>query len=98
MAKGYWLVTTTITNPAFSKYVEEFQPWVESLGGLVFAKDMDSQTVEGKGGTLSVIIQFPSKKDAVDAYKSSEYQELSKLRWANSKDTNITIMEGSLTH
>ena len=70
----------------------------QSLGGLVFAKDMDSQTVEGKGGTLAVIIQFRSKKDAVDAYKSSEYQELSNLRWANSKDTNITIMEGSLTH
>ena len=98
MAKGYWLVTTTVTNPAFAEYVEQFQPWVESLGGLVFAKDMDSQTVEGKGGTLAVIIQFPSKKDAVDAYKSSEYQELSNLRWANSKDTNITIMEGSLTH
>jgi len=56
---------------------------------------MESQTVEGKSGTLAVIIQFPSKKDAVDAYKSSEYQELSKLRWDNSKDTNITVMEGS---
>ena len=98
MAKGFWLVTTTVTNPAFVEYVEKFQPWVESLGGLVFAKDMESQTVEGKGGKLAVIIEFPSKKDAVDAYKSSEYQELSKLRWANSKDTNITIMEGSLTH
>ena len=98
MANGYWLVTTTVTNPALAEYVEAFQPWVKSLGGLVFAKDMESQTVEGKGGKLAVIIQFPSKKDAVDAYKSSEYQELSKLRWANSKDTNITIMEGSVTH
>jgi len=98
MTKGYWLVTTTVTNPAFAEYVEEFQPWLESLGGLVFAKDIESQTVEGKGGTLAVIIQFPSKKDAIDAYKSTEYQELSKLRWANSKDTNITIMEGSLTN
>ena len=49
MAKGYWIVTTTVTNPAFNEYVEAFQPWVESLGGLVFAKDMDSKTVEGKG-------------------------------------------------
>ena len=98
MANGYWLVTTTVTNPAFSEYVEAFQPWVESLGGLVFAKDMEGQTVEGIGGKLAVIIQFPSKKAAFDAYNSSEYQELSKLRWANSKDTNITIMEGSVTH
>ncbi len=56
---------------------------------------MESQTVEGNGGKLAVIIQFQSKKDAVDAYKSKEYQQLSKLRWANSKDTNITIMEGN---
>ena len=97
MANGYWLVTTTVTNPDFAEYVKAFQPWVESLGGLVFAKDMEGLTVEGSGGKLAVIIQFPSKKVAIDAYKSSEYQELSKLRWANSKDTNITIMEGGVT-
>ena len=43
MAKGLWLVTTTVTNPAFAEYVEAFQPWVESVGGSVFAKDMDSK-------------------------------------------------------
>ena len=88
----------SITNPAFAEYVEAFQPWIESVGGSVFAKDLDGQTVEGKGGKLSVIIEFPSKQAAIDAYNSSEYQELSKLRWANSIDTNITIMDGSVTH
>ena len=38
------------------------------------------------------------KQAAIDAYNSSEYQELSKLRWANSIDTNITIMDGGVTH
>ncbi len=98
MAKGFWLVTTTVTNPAFAEYVKAFQPWVESVGGSVFAKDMEGQTVEGKGGKLAVIIQFPSKQAAIDAYNSSEYQELSKLRWANSTDTNIIIMDGDVTH
>ncbi len=59
---------------------------------------MEGQTVEGKGGKLAVIIEFPSKQTAIDAYNSSEYQELSKLRWANSTDTNITIMDGDVTH
>ena len=59
---------------------------------------MEGQTVEGKGGKLDVIIEFPSKQSAIDAYNSSEYQELSKLRWANSTDTNITIMDGDVTH
>ncbi|MBO8204769.1 DUF1330 domain-containing protein [Prochlorococcus marinus] len=98
MSKGFWLVTTTVTNQAFAEYVEAFQPWIESVGGSVLAKDLESKTVEGKGGKLSVIIQFPSKQAAIDAYNSSEYQELSKLRWANSSDTNITIMDGGVTH
>ncbi len=98
MSKGFWLVTTTVTNLAFSEYVEAFQLWIDSVGGCVFAKDLDSQTVEGKGGKLSVIIEFPSKQAAIDAYNSSEYQELSKLRWANSSNTNITIMDGGVAH
>ena len=98
MAKGFWLVTTTVSNPAFAEYVEAFQPWIESVGGLVFAKDMEAQTVEGKGGKLAVIIEFPSKQAAINAFNSSAYQELSKLRWANSRDTNITIMNGDVTH
>ena len=98
MAKGFWLVTTTVTNTAFAEYVEAFHPWVESVGGSVFAKDMEGQTVEGKGGKLAVIIEFPSKQAAIDAYNSSEYQELSKLRWSNSTDTNITIMDGDVNH
>tara|TARA_B100000073_G_scaffold260482_1_gene220218 strand:+ start:142 stop:438 length:297 start_codon:yes stop_codon:yes gene_type:complete len=98
MSKGFWLVTTTVTNPAFAEYVEAFQPWIESVGGFVFAKDLNSQTVEGNGGELSVIIEFPSKQAAINAYNSPEYKELSKLRWANSTNTNITIMEGGVTH
>ena len=98
MSKGFWLVTTTVTNPAFAEYVEAFQLWIESVSGSVFAKDLDAQTVEGKGGKLSVIIEFPSKQAAIEAYNSFEYKELSKLRWANSTDTNITIMDGGVSH
>ena len=98
MSKGFWLVSTTVTNPAFAEYVDAFQSWIDSVGGSVFAKDIDGQTVEGNGGKLSVIIEFPSKQAAIDAYNSSEYQKLSKLRWANSTDTNITIMDGGVTH
>ena len=98
MAKGLWLVTTTITDSAFSAYVEAFQPWVESVGGSVFAKDLEAETVEGKGGKLGVIIEFPSKQAAIDAFNSSKYKELNKLRWANSTDTNITIIDGGVSH
>ena len=99
MSKGFWIIVTTkVTNPAFTKYVEAFQPQIESVGGSVFAKDLDGINVEGKGGKLSVIIAFPSKQADIDAYNSSEYQQLIKIRWANSTDTNITIMDGGVTH
>ena len=65
---------------------------------MIFPETVRAETVEGEGGKLSVIIEFPSKQAAIDAYNSSEYKELSKLRWANSIDTNITIMDGSVTH
>ncbi len=50
MAKGFWLVTTKVRNSAFDEYVEAFQPWIESIGGSVFAKDLDGQPLKGKGG------------------------------------------------
>ena len=59
---------------------------------------MDSKTVEGKGGKLAVIIEFPSKQAAIEAYDSAEYQELSMFRWANSTDTNIIIIDGDLIY
>ena len=46
--KGFGLVTTTVTNPAFAEYDESFQPWIESAGGSVFAKYLDGKTVKGK--------------------------------------------------
>ena len=45
MSKGFWLVTTTVTDPAFAEYVEAFQPWIESVGSSLFANDLDCETV-----------------------------------------------------
>ena len=47
MSKGFWLVTTTVTNPAFNEYVELFHPLIESVGDSILAKDLNGQTVEG---------------------------------------------------
>ena len=55
-------------------------------------KDSDPQIVEGRGGKLSVVISFPSKQAAIDAYNSPEYQELTKKRWASTNKTNLIIM------
>ena len=92
-ASGFWLLTTTVKKPAaFKEYVQEFKPWLKSVGGSLVMKDSDPQIVEGRGGELSVIISFPSKQAAIDAYNSPEYQELTKKRWASTKKTNLLII------
>ena len=86
-ASGFWLLTTTVKKPAaFKEYVQEFKPWLKSVGGSLVMKDSDPQIVEGRGGKLSVIISFPSKQSAIDAYNSPAYQELTKKRWASKKN------------
>ena len=91
---GFWLLTTTVKKPAaFKQYVQEFKPWIKSVGRSLVMKDSDSQIVEERGGKLSVVISFPSKLAAIDAYNSTEYQELTKKSWASTKKTNL-IMKG----
>ena len=80
-ASGFWLLTTTVKKPgAFKEYVQEFKPWLKSVGGSLVMKDSDPQIVEGRGGKISVVKSFPSKQAAIDAYNSPEYQELTKKR------------------
>ena len=93
MASGFWLLSTTVKKTAaFKEYVQEFKPWLKSVGGSLVIKDSDPQIVEGRGGKLSVVISFPSKQAAIDAYNSHECQELTKKRWASTKKRNLIIM------
>ena len=60
---------------------------------------MEQIIVEGNGCKSAVMIEFPSKKVAFEACQTSEYQKLSKpAGWANSSDTNISIIDGGITH
>ena len=95
-AKGYWISTSTVTNEEiFKEYVEKVGPWLKNVGGEIFAKDTEPQGKEStKEANLAVICEFPSMREAVEAYESKEYQELSKIRNAATKNSTFTIMEG----
>ena len=95
-AKGYWISTSTVINQElFSEYVEKVSHWLPEVGGQVFAKDTEPQGKERtEEANLAVICEFPSMREAVEAYESPTYQELSKIRNAATKDATFTIMEG----
>lgn len=70
-------------------------PFLASVDGTVFGKDQDPVGKERtEDANLAVIIEFPSKKAAVEAYESTEYQEIGKIRKAATKNATFTIMEG----
>ena len=95
-ANGYWISTARIVNPdLFAEYVEKVRPWLREVGGEIFAKDTSPQGKEGTtGANLAVICEFPSMREAVEAYESDEYKKLSKLRKAATAESTFTIMEG----
>ena len=95
-AKGYWISTEKIINQdLFDEYVNKVGPQLKEVGGQVFAKDTEPQGKERtEDANLVVICEFPSMKDAVEAYESDEYRELSKLRKEASENSTFTIMEG----
>ena len=95
-AKGYWISTARVINQKlFNEYVESVSPWLKEVGGEVFAKDLEPLGKERtQGSNLAVICEFPSMCSAVEAYESSTYQELSKIRKAATENSTFTIMEG----
>ena len=95
-AKGYWISTAKIINQElFNEYVQKVGPWLKEVGGEIFAKDTDPRGKENtEDSNLAVICEFPSMRQALDAYESNEYKELSKLRKEATINITFTIMEG----
>ena len=95
-AKGYWISTATIVDhDLFDDYVKKVGPWLKKVEGEVFAKDTEPCGKERtKGANLAVICEFPSMRAALEAYESTEYQELSKIREKATINSTFTIMEG----
>ena len=94
MAKDYWLSTGSIIDAeGIQPYLKALKEWLPSVYGKFFARDLATIEKESTLGHLTVIIEFPSKKDAVTAYESEEYQKMISLSTPYSNLT-LTIFEG----
>ena len=93
MAKGYWLSTGFIKDgECMQSYLKALKDWLPSFNGEIFVKDLATVEKESILGHLTVIIEFPSKEDAVSAYESEEYQKMIPLRTPYS-DLTLTIFK-----
>ena len=93
MAKGYWNVAGTITNPAgMGAYIQALEGYISQCGARFLCRDLNTDVREGNPGHLTVIIEFESLASAIAAYESSECQEMIKMRKPHC-DVSLTILE-----
>ena len=94
MAKGYWLSTDSIKDgEGMQPYLKALKDWLPPVNGKFFVRDLATIEKESTLGHLTVIIEFPTKEDAVSAYESEEYQKMIPSRTQYS-DLTLTIFEG----
>ena len=76
----------------YAKYEAGFMDIFLSYKGKILSVDENLDLLEGTWDyTRTVLVEFPSKEDAMDWYKSVEYQKLAQHRLASSAGNVITI-------
>jgi len=78
----------------YAQYEAGFMDVFTSYKGKLLSVDENVSLLEGKWpATRTVLIEFPSKEEALAWYESQEYQSLAKHRFAASS-ADIVIVSG----
>jgi len=94
MAKGYWIVHITVTDPAkYPQYLAADAVAFEKYGARFLVRGGRFEAPEGAARERHVVIEFESLEQALDCYHSPEYQAAAKLRQAYA-DSELVIVEG----
>ena len=95
MKKVYWIaVYKDLKNPNnIKKYAEKASPAIKKYGGKILARGGRVETIEGAPSPRTVLIEFSNMKDALNCYKSNEYQEALKYS-VNSSNRHVVLVEG----
>lgn len=96
MPKGYWIANVNVHNlEGYKKYVEANGAVFRDYGAKFLVRGGSYDTVEGDDlGSRHVVIEFRDVETARACYFSEAYQEVAKIRLANSTG-RITIAEGA---
>src|SRR5687768_13346990 len=94
MPKGYWVVSGDVTDPeGYKAYVAENANAFAKYGARFLTRGGKSETVEGRGYSRTVVIEFKDFDTALACYRSPEYVKAKDLREGKA-GMNITVVEG----
>ena len=94
MAKGYWIVHITVTDPEnYPKYIAADAAAFEKFDARFLVRGGRYEAVEGPARERHVVIEFESYERALACYRSEEYQAAAKLRRVYAQ-SELLIVEG----
>ena len=97
MPKAYWVTTyKSISNPdALAAYAKLAGPAIQAAGGKFIVRGMPAETYENGMKQRTVVVEFPSLKQALAAHGSPGYQEALRALGKGSVDRDMRVVEGA---
>ena len=97
MAKAYWVTTyRSISNPdALAAYSKLAGPAVLAAGGKFLVRGVAAEAWESGVKQRTVVIEWPSLKDALAAHDTPGYQEALRALGKGSVDRDMRVVEGA---
>ena len=94
MAKGYWVVRANRSDAEEqSKYVQVATDIIAKYNGHFLIRGGDQIEFEESGFERTVVVEFNSFEDALECYKSTDYQSALKFV-KNSSKRYVSIVKG----
>ncbi len=94
---AYLVANFALTNPSgYKSYVPAVLPTLETHGAEVLVADYESESLEGKSGSVTVVRKFESPEALKGWYQSPEYQRIIHLRTDNSEGIVVAASEFDL--
>ena len=94
MSKGYWVVRANIGDAEeYSKYVQVATDIIAKYNGHFLIRGGDQIEFEESGFERTVVVEFNSFEDALECYKSTDYQSALKFV-KNSSKRYVSIVKG----
>jgi uncharacterized protein (DUF1330 family) len=94
MAKGYWIARVDVADAeGYKAYVAANAAPLARYGGRFLVRAGRFENPEGASRSRNVVVEFASYQDALDCYRSPEYQAAVQLRLPVST-VDMVVIEG----
>lgn len=94
MSKGYWVARVDVRDEVqYQQYVAANAAAFAKYDARFLVRGGEFTAVEGEARSRNVVIEFPSYQQALDCYRSDEYQYAKSLR-EGAGVADILVIEG----